>query len=129
MADLTAGIQKPDLAGVVPTYQAVAATDKFSAQPRSAYNLHYKNGVTAQTTGPNKIVDAVTAIPAGSAATAGFADAVHSGGSGMGATSERIVRISNSDRFRDALGFINLVHPGTLTTVTVNIQGPFPLDQ
>jgi hypothetical protein len=35
MADQTANIQKPTLAGVAPTYAAANATDFFTAAPRS----------------------------------------------------------------------------------------------
>lgn len=126
MADLSAGVQKPDLIGVAPNYQAVAAADFFSAAPNSSYILHYKNGATAQTTGPNKITDQSTPTPAGSTPAAGFADASDGLSGGMTATSERTRIINQSNRFRDANGRINLVHPGTLTTVTVQIVGPLP---
>lgn len=126
MADLSANVQRPDLAGVAPTYSACGAADFFTASANSAYILHYKNGATAQTTGPNKITDQSTPIPAGSAAVAGFADASDGLSGGMTATSERTRIINNSNRFRDSNGRINLVHPGTLTTMTVQIIGPLP---
>lgn len=127
MADLTAGITKPGLLGVAPTYQAVSAADKFTAQPGAKYMLHYKNGATPQATGgsPNKVVNPTATAPAGSSPAAGWADSVSQASPGMGATSENVVWIDNSTTFRDATGFINLVHPGTLTTVTVAIMGPF----
>lgn len=127
MTDFTANVQKPGLTGIAPTYNAVTAADKFTAAPNSRYMLHYKNGATAQATGgsPNKVTDPTTPVPSGSSASAGFADAVTQASPGMTATSEFVVWIDNSSRFRDATGFINLVHPGTLTTVTVAIFGPF----
>lgn len=126
MSDLTVGVQKPDLTGVAPTYQVCTASDFFVAQPNSMYILHYKNGATAQTTGPNKVVDQVTPQPVGASLVGGWADAVHSSGTGLGANSERVLVIPNTSRFRDGQGKVQLVHPGTLTTVTVNILGPFP---
>lgn len=126
MSDLSAGVQKPDLAGVAPNYQAVTATDFFTASPNASYILHYKNGATAQTTGPNKITDQATIAPAGTTQSAGWADASDGLSGGMTATSERTRIINNSNRFRDSNGRINLAHPGTLTTVTVQIIGPLP---
>lgn len=126
MTDFTAQVQRPGLTGVAPTYNATTATDKFAAAPNSKYMLHYQNGATPQVTGglPNKITDPTTPIPAGSGAVGGFADANTIGTPGMLATTEAVVIIDNSSRFRDAQGFINLVHPGTLTTVKVAIFGP-----
>lgn len=126
MADLTAQVQKPGLTGVAPTYTAVAAADFFTAAPNSRYELHYKNGATATASGAFTITDATTPIPSGSGAVAGFADAVVKATGSMLANTELKCVIANSDRFRDANGRINLVHGGTLTTVTVNILGPFP---
>lgn len=118
--------QQPGLAFVAPTYNAVTSADKFAALPGSRYVLHYKNGATPQasSSAPNKVTDTTSQIPAGSAAVAGFADLLTSAGTGMGATSEAVLYINNSSRFIDGTGFINLVHPGTLTTVTVAILGP-----
>jgi hypothetical protein len=89
--------------------------------------LHYKNGATAQATGgtPNTITDPTTPIPTGSGLSAGFANAQTKATPGLSASEERVVWIDNSSRFRDANGAINLNHPGTLTTVTVAIFGPF----
>jgi hypothetical protein len=125
MTDMSAFVQKPGYLGVAPTYTAVTAADKFLAVRGAKYMLHYKNGATAQTTGPNKVTDQTSLAPAGSSPTAGSFDALTSGGSGMGATSELVAWIDNSTRFMDGQNFINLVHPGTLTTVTVAIFGPF----
>jgi hypothetical protein len=126
MTDFTANVQKPDLAGAVPTYNNCTAADFFVAAPNASYILHYKNGATAQTTGPNKVTDPTTPIPANSTATAGFADATDGLGAGLPASTERVRVINNSNRFRDANGRINLAHAGTLTTVQVAILGPFP---
>ena len=119
----TFAVQKPGLTGVAPTYNVCTATDKFPAAPGARYMLHYKNGATAQATGgsPNKVTDPSTPIPSGSAATAGFADVVTLATPGMTANTEYVSIIDNATRFIDGTGFINLVHPGTLTTVTVAI--------
>lgn len=124
---MTSAVQLPGLAGVTPTYTACTAADKFTAAPNSRYMLHYKNGATAQATGgtPNKITDPTTPIPAGSASVAGFADVTTKATPGLTASEERVVWIDNTNRLRDSTGAINLVHPGTLTTVTVAIFGPF----
>lgn len=127
MADLTASITKPSLAGSAPTYVAVNANDKFTAQANARYMLHYKNGASAQATGgsPNKITNPTAVAPPGSSPAAGWQDSISQASPGMTATSELVVWIDNSSTFRDAQGFINLVHPGTLTTMTVAIMGPF----
>jgi hypothetical protein len=124
MTVLTA--RRQGLTFTAPNYQAVTAADKFAAAAGAKYLLHYKNGATAQasSSAPNKVTDPSTVIPSGSAAVAGFADLLTSAGTGMGATSEATILIDNSTRFIDGTGFINLVHPGTLTTVTVDIIGP-----
>lgn len=118
--------QKPTLAFAAPTYNACTVADKFAAVPGSKYMLHYKNGATPQasSSAPNKVTDVTSPIPAGSAAVAGYADLLTSGGTGIPATTEYVVQIDNSSRFIDGTGFINLVHPGTLTTMTVAILGP-----
>jgi hypothetical protein len=123
MTDMTAAVQKPALTGVAPTYTAVTATDKFAAAPNAKYELHYKNAATPTGAGTFKVVDQTTLAPPASSPAAGFADAVIQN-AGMGATTELMALIDNSSRFRDALGFINLTHTGTLTTVTVSIRGP-----
>jgi hypothetical protein len=124
MATLTA--RKQGLAFTAPNYQVVSAADKFAAVAGAKYLLHYKNGATPQASGssPNKVTDPSTPIPSGSAAVAGFADLLTSAGAGMGATSEATILLDNSTRFIDGTGFINLVHGGTVTTVTVDIVGP-----
>lgn len=127
MADLTAtAVQLPGPAGVAPTYVAVSAGDFFVAQPNARYELHYKNGGTATASGAFTVTDPTTPIPPGSGAVAGFADQVVKAAGSMLANTELKAMISNSSRFRDSNGRINLVHGGTLTTVTVNIIGPLP---
>jgi hypothetical protein len=124
MSTLTS--RKQGLSFTAPNYQAVTATDKFLASPGSKYLLHYKNGATPQasSSAPNKVTDQTSVIPAGSAAVAGFADLLTSAGTGLGATTEATILLDNSSRFMDGQSFINLVHPGTLTTITLDIIGP-----
>jgi hypothetical protein len=127
MTDMTSAVQKPGYLGVAPTYTACTAADKFAAAPGGRYMLHYKNGASAQTTGPNRVqnISNTNSPPPGSSPAANWADAVTSGGTGVGATSELVCWIDNATPFRDSTGFVNLVHPGTLTTLTVAIFGPF----
>lgn len=124
MTDFSAQVQKPGQAGIAPTYNAVTAADFFVAARNARYMLHYKNGATPTGAGSFKVADATTPIPPGSGAAAGFADVVVQN-AGMGATTELVSWIDNSDRHRDANGRINLAHTGTLTTVQVAIFGPF----
>lgn len=129
MTDMTSAIQKPGLTGVAPTYTACTAADKFAASRGAKYMLHYKNGASAQATGgsPNKLTDQVNQAAnfPGAALSAGAFDAVTLASPGMTASSELVVYIDNADRFRDATGYINMVHPGTVTTMSVAIFGPF----
>lgn len=122
MADLSAGVQKPTLTSLAPNYQTCAAADYFTAAPGSSYELHYKNGATPTTA--VKITDQTSVAPTGaSGAAVGWADVQVQ--AVIAANSERVTRIDNSNRFRDAQGRINLVH-GTPTTLTVAIFGPYP---
>jgi hypothetical protein len=127
MTDFSAFVQKPGYAGIAPTYTAVTAADFFTASPNARYMLHYKNGATAQATGgsPNKITNPTAQAPAGASPSAGWQDAITQASPGMTSTSELVVWIDNSSIFRDANGRINLVHPGTLTTITLAVFGPF----
>lgn len=127
MADLTAQIRQLSLVGAAPNYVAVSATDFFSAIPNARYILHYQNGATPTASGAFSITDPTTPVPPGSGAVAGFADVITKASGSMLASTELLVGISNSDRFRDANGRINLVHGGTLTTVKVAILGPLPV--
>lgn len=126
MADLTANVQTPGLTGVAPTYVAVSASDFFAAVPNARYELHYKNGATATATGAITVTDPTTPIPVGSASVAGFADGVVKASGSMLANTELKCIIPNSTRFMASNGRITLVHGGTLTTLSVNILGPFP---
>jgi hypothetical protein len=127
MADLTAFVQKPGRLGIAPTYTNVSAADKFLAASASRYMLHYKNGATAQATGglPNKATNPTAVAPSGSSPAAGWADVVTQASPGMTGTSEFVVWLDNSTELKDGSGFINLVHPGTVTTMQVAIFGPF----
>jgi hypothetical protein len=127
MADLTAFVQKPTRLGVAPIYTNVSAADKFLAQSGARYMLHYKNGVTAQASGglPNKVTNPTAVAPAGSSPAAGWADTVTQATPGMLATTEFVSWLDSSTELKDGSGFINLVHPGTVTTMQVAIFGPF----
>lgn len=126
MADQTANVQLPGLTGVAPTYWAANATDFFTAAPNSRYEIHIKNGATPTATGAFTVGDPTTPIPSASGAVAGFADGIIKASGSMLASTELKCVISNSNRFRDSNGRINLAFGGTLTTVTVNVLGPFP---
>jgi len=126
MADLTAQVQSLTQTGVAPNYVAVSAGDFFTAQPNARYELHYKNGATPTASGAFTVTDQTTPAPTGATPGAGFADQVVKAAGSMLASTELKAIIVNSTRFRDSNGRINLVHGGTLTTVTVNIVGPMP---
>jgi hypothetical protein len=127
VSDFTAQVQKPGLLGVAPTYNACTAADKFTAATGGRYMLHYKNGATPQATGglPNKITNPTAVVPPGASPAAGWQDAVTQVSPGMTATTEFVAWIDNATTFKDGTGFVNLVHPGTITTMTVAIFGPF----
>jgi hypothetical protein len=121
MADLTAQIRRPGAVAAAPNYVAVSATDFFNARTGARYRLHYKNAATPGT-GLLKVTDPSTPLPAGSPAVAGFADV--SIVTNMAATSE-IVAMVSAGRHGDSGGNINLVHAGTITTITVGIEEIF----
>ncbi len=118
MADLTSTIRKPGVTGTAPVYTAVGATDFFTAKQGARYRLPYKNGATPGT-GALKVTDPSTPIPAGSGLAAGFADPTVV--TNMAATTETVVMV-NGARHVDGNGRINLVHGGTITTITVAIE-------
>jgi|SRR6478609_9660563 len=126
MTDMTSAVQKPSYAGVAPTYTACTAADNFTAVPNSRYILHYKNGATPTASADFHAIDQTTPIPQGSGAVAGFADAILKPAGSMLASTELVCVIGNSTRFMDNTGKIQLVHGGTLTTVSLCIMGPFP---
>lgn len=126
MTDMTSAIQKPGVAGVTPTYTQCTTADKFAALPGSKYMLHYKNAATPTT--QLYINEQVAVLPAGAvtptAPTGGTKWSDVQISAALGATTERVCWIDNSNNFRDALGFVNLQH-NTPTTLTVAIFGPF----
>lgn len=125
MADLTAQVRKPALAGQAPNYVAVSASDTFTAAPDASYVIHYKNGATSSGAAIFAAKDQATPAPTGAALAAGWADA-QLFASTLAASGEWIARIDNTNRFRDSTGKITLTHSGTLTTVTAAILGPYP---
>lgn len=122
---MTAFVQKPPVNGVAPTYTQCTTSDKFQALPNARYILHYKNAATPTT--QLYINEQVAQLPAGSVTptpptgATKWSDVQIS--AALGATTERVCYIENSQLYRDALGFINLQH-GTPTTLTLSIQGP-----
>jgi len=118
MADLTTQIRRPGIPATAPNYVAVGATDFFTAKSGAKYRLHYKNGATVGT-GVLKVTDPSTPIPPGSGLAAGFADVTIA--SNMAATSESVT-VVNGARHVDGNSRINLVHGGTITTITVAIE-------
>lgn len=130
MTDFSAAVQDPSAgAPVVPTYSACTATDKFSASQNSRYMLHYKNGATP-TAGAIYISEKLAALPAGAvplvagAPSTKWSDLQVIGAGGIGASTERVIVIDNISPYIDSTGFVNLLHGGTLTTLTVAIFGP-----
>lgn len=124
MADLTASVKVPTLAGQNLAFDPVSADDFFVAAPNASYILIYFNNTTPSD-GALTIVDPTTPIPQGSAVAAGFANAVIDP-NGLGATVTQVSVIPNSNRFRNADGEIHLLHAGTITDLSVAIFGPFP---
>jgi hypothetical protein len=126
MTDMTSAIQKPGVSGLTPTYTQCTAADKFSALPGGRYMLHYKNAATPTT--QLYINEQVAVLPNGAvtpaAPTGGTKWSDVQVSAALGATTERVCWIENSNNYRDALGFINLQH-NTPTTLTVAIFGPF----
>lgn len=117
--------QNPGVAGVDRTLNTPTATDKFAAAPGSRYVLIYQVGATPTGAGTFKVVDQTSVEPDGADLDAGWADLVVQDG-GMLANATIQSQIPNSNRFRDAQGFINLTHTGTLTDTRLSILGPFP---
>ncbi len=129
MADLSAAVQDPTAGNIVtPTYSAVSAADKFIAVAHGRYMLHYKNGAAAGTAA-SYVAEKVALAPAGSVPTgpAGstkWSDLQVIGLAGLGTSAERVVVIDDITPYIDNLGFVNLIHNGTITNLTVFIAGP-----
>jgi len=130
MTDMTAFIQDPTASNVVtPTYTACTATDKFLAGQGSRYMLHYKNGATP-TAGAIYVSEKQAQAPAGAlplvngVPSTKWSDLQVIPIGGIAATTEKVVVIDNITPYIDSLGFVNLLHGGTLTTLTVAILGP-----
>jgi|SRR6266576_1071919 len=126
MADLSAGVQRPNAANIItPNYQACSAADKFLASLHGGYMLHYKNGATLA--GAVYINEKQLSLPPQGAPTAPAGSlkwsdyVVHAA---FPATAERIVFIDDITPYIDTLGFVNMQHLGTITTMTVAILGP-----
>ena len=127
----TIATQLPTVAApITPTYTAVTAADKFTAQPGTTYMISYVNGATPGTATLWVLEQAAVpptgaqtpAIPTGATK---WSDAQIS--ATLGASASRIIVLDKSiiGNFIDSTGFVNLKHNGTLTTITVAIFGPF----
>ena len=132
----------PGVVSAAPTFTAVTAADKFLAGGpggSGGWRIHYRNGATVGTgslfvqnfsavTAP---VGFTGAVPPGAATPAIPTGAVHWDDdlvvTNMAATSDRVLFIPGSliAQFVDASGFVNLVHNGTITTITVSVEGPY----
>ena len=137
MATLTTTIV--GVAGSTPAFTAVTANDKFLSNGQGNWRIHYRNGATVGTgslfvqnfstvTAP---VGFSGAIPPGAATPAIPTGAVHWDDAlvvtNMAASVDRVVFIPGSliAQFTDSSGFVNLVHNGTITTITVSVEGPY----
>jgi hypothetical protein len=113
-----------------PSYTAVTAADKFAANPSGTYLLHYKNGATVGTAA-FYVVNQVVTLPPSVATPALPTGATHWDDlpivTSLGANAERDVFLDASiiAQYIDGTGFVNLVHNGTLTTITIALYGPF----
>ena len=127
----TIATQLPTVAApITPTYTAVTAADKFTAQPGTTYMISYVNGATAGTL-TLWVLEQVATPPVGAQAPAiptgatKWSDALIS--SALGSNASRIIVLDKSiiSNFIDSTGFVNLKHNGVLTSITVAIFGPF----
>jgi hypothetical protein len=115
---------------VTPNFQAVSASDTFAAVQGAgqAWMLYYTNGGTA-TTGAIYVSEKAAVAPAGSLPLVNSAPSTKWSdlqviATTFPATTSRVIYIDNVDNYV-AGGVVNLLHGGTLTTLTVAIFGPF----
>lgn len=101
MAILT--VQDTTIAGVVPSYVAVAASDSFANGGRTI--IHVKNGGASADV---VAIDSLTACNQG---------ADHDGGSSVAAGAEKMFGPFDSTRFNDANGRVTITH-SFITSVT-----------
>lgn len=131
MTDMTSAIQRPTAgAPVTPVYTQCTAADKFKATAGTRYMLHYKNGATPTGATASYVSEKAASAPPGAVPPAPAAPATKWSDlqvilpAGLTASTERVIVIDNISRYIDSLGFVNLLHGGTLTTLSVCIIGP-----
>lgn len=120
----------PGLTSAAPTFTAVTAADKFLSGGGGGWRIHYRNGATIGTASLYVQNNNVT-VPPG-AATPGLPTGATNWSddlviTNMAASSDRVIYIPAIyiAQFTDSLGFVNLKHNGTITTITVSVEGPF----
>ena len=120
----------PGVVSAAPTFTAVTAADKFLSNGAGGWRIHYRNGATAGT-GQLYVTCQVTTVPPGAAtpslptgATNWSDDLVSAALAANGEARLYIPGIYIAN-FTDASGFVNLKHNGTITTITVSVEGPY----
>jgi len=112
---------------VTPTFTACTASDTFAASPGQSYLLYYINGATA--TGAAIYVSEKAAVaPSGSVPVTPATPATKWSdlliiATTFPANQSRAFLIPDVTNFL-AAGVVNLLHGGTLTTLTVAVLGP-----
>lgn len=111
MADLT--VVRPVLTGTAPTYTpANAGGDRFRPGSASVVWLHVKN--TGGSPIDVRITDPTSVAPSGMAFSAAYVATTVPATSG-----DRMIKISEPQRFTDGSGWINLTYSATPTGVSV----------
>lgn len=121
----------PGVASVAPTFTAVTAADKFLSNAGGGWRIHYRNGATVGTGSLWVTCQNVTVPPGATSPTLPAGSPTNWSDNlivtNMAASSDRVLYIPAIyiAQFTDATGFVNLKHNGTLTTITVSVEGPF----
>jgi Kef-type K+ transport system membrane component KefB len=129
----------PGVVSSAPAFTAVTAADKFLSSGAGGWRIHYRNGATVGTgslfvqnfSAVIAPVGFTGAVPPGAATPALPTGAVHWDDdlvvTNMAATTDVRLYIPGIliAQFTDTTGFVNLVHNGTITTITVSVEGPF----
>jgi hypothetical protein len=120
----------PGVTSVAPNFTAVTAADKFLSGGGGGWRIHYRNGGTIGTlalyvTNNNVTVPPGAAAPALPTGATNWSDDLVI--NAMAASSDRVLYIPAIyiAQFTDSTGFVNLKHNGTITTITVSVEGPF----
>ena len=129
----------PGVVSAAPAFTAVTAADKFLSNGAGGWRIHYRNAATVGTgslfvqnfSTVTQPLGFTGAVPPGAATPSIPAGAVHWDDdlvvTNMAASSDRVLYIPGIyiAQFTDTSGFVNLVHNGTITTITVSVEGPF----